>query len=118
MSLCLCVSICAVPKEFEDATLLAVGTNKRCVGIKMFHQPYAADRDGGFEEYIERCIRNAVVIKESIEMGVKTIENDAKIVQIPDADQYVDVEKSLEQRAKSVLLLILQSFFGFYCCKC
>lgn len=87
--------------------MLAVDYHKRCVGIKMFHQSYVADRDGDFGQYVDRCIRDAVVLKEFIEMGAKYILNDPKIVLLPNADQYVDVEKMLEERAKSMFFLTL-----------
>lgn len=100
----------AVPKEFQDATLLAVASSERCVGIKIFHQPFEADRDGNLGDYTDRCIRDAVVLKDSIEMGAKYIENDPKIVPMPNADQYIDVEKILEQRAKRKLLWFCNDF--------
>lgn len=93
--------VLAIPNEFQDAILLAITTTKRCVGIKIFHQPFVSDHNGNFDEYVDRCIRDAVDLKESIEMGVHNIENDAKIILNPAADRYIDIEKLLEQRSKS-----------------
>lgn len=101
----------AVPKEFQDAVLLAVTTTKRCVGIKIFHQPFESNRDGNFDEYIDRCIRDAVDLKESIENGVHNIENDSKIVPTPNIGQHVDLEKLLELRSKSKIPFHLYCFY-------
>lgn len=105
----MCVSEISVPREFKDAILLAITSTKRCIGIKIFNDPYVSDQngnlDGDFEEYIDRCIHDAVDLKESIEMGSHNIENDPKIVKNPNADQYVDMEKLLELRSKSKILI-------------
>lgn len=98
--MCLIYVFLAVPKEFQDATLLAVTNTKRCVGIRIFHHPFAPDRGETFEGYMARCIRDAVDLKESIEIGVHNIENDAKIVPVPNADQYIDIGKLLDLRSK------------------
>lgn len=63
------------------------------------------------EEYIDRCVRDAINLKESIELGMYNIENDPKIVKNPNSEQYIDIEKLLELRSKSEC-----SFFAVILC--
>lgn len=93
-----------VPREFQDAILLAVTTTKRCVGIKIFNQANVSDRngnlDGDFEDYIDRCIRDAINLKESIDSGLHDIENDPNIVKNLGSNQYIEMEELLELQSK------------------
>lgn len=86
--------------------LLAVTTTRQCVGIKIFNRPYLWDKNENVhddvEEYIERCIREAIDLKQSIEIGLhKNIEKDSKIVSNLNSDQYIEVEKLIELQSKS-----------------
>lgn len=86
--------------------LLAVTTTRQCVGIKIFNRPYLWDKNENVhddvEEYIERCIREAIDLKQSIEIGLhKNIENDSRIVSNLNSDQYIEVEKLIELQSKS-----------------
>lgn len=87
------------------------------MGIKIFNQPNVSDQngnlDGSLADYIDRCVRDAVDLKESIEAGLHNIENDEKIVKNPKTDQYVEIDKLLELRAKSKLLLFACLFPHF-----
>lgn len=100
---------CAVPREFRNAFLLAVTPAKRCVGIKIFNQPDVSDSngnlDGNFDNYIGRCIRNAAELKELVEAGVHSIENDERIVKHIKDDHCVDAENLWELRSISKIRL-------------
>lgn len=84
---------------------MAVTATKQCVGIKIFKHPHVSDQngnsDGNFDDYIDLCVRDAVELKQSIEAGEHSIENDERIVKNPTTNHLVDVEKLLELRAKS-----------------
>lgn len=94
-----------VPRQFQDAILFAVTKTKRCVGIKIFNHPNVSDRNGNlddnFDDYIDRCVRDAIDLKKSIEEGTQTIENDPRIVKNPDSGQLIDMEKLVEIQSKS-----------------
>lgn len=95
----------SVPSEFQDAILLAITPTKHFIGIKIFKDIFVSDQNGNmdddFDEFIGRCVRDAVDLKQSIEAGMHYLENDPRIVKNPNSNRYVDMEKLLELRKES-----------------
>lgn len=107
-----CACEFSVPREYRNAILLAVTTTKQCVGINIFNHSYVSDQNGNldddFEDYIDRCVRDAADLKISIEAGRHDFENDPRIVKNPKSvPSYVTVDQLLEIRSKSTIHYIL-----------
>lgn len=93
----------SVPKEYEDAILLAVTPKKQCVGIKVFYESNLPDMNDNvvedFHAYIDQCFQSAINLKTSIETGIFDM-NDPKIVQYPRTNM-VDIQHIIDENTKS-----------------
>lgn len=91
--------------------LLAITPAKHCVGVKLFADARVTDYNGNSDDdygsFIDRCLHDAIDLKEAIESGKHDVDHDPRIVKSPKND-YINVEKMLELRAKSKIC--------FFCC--
>lgn len=101
-----------VPIEYQNAVLYAITPKKQCVGIKIFAESVNVDENSNsgteIEQYIDRCVEQALEMKSSVEDGSCDIETNAKIILNPRSKCVdMDVLVSLQSRCKANILFDL-----------
>lgn len=89
--------------DFQRTIIFGVTPNRRCVGIKIFPEPLQMDENENMsvelEDYIDRCVEQAIKLKQEVDCGLCAVEENKKIDLYPSA-ACVDPEYIIRSRVK------------------
>lgn len=81
--------------DFKDIVMLAVTPSENCAPIKIFHEQFDGEEFMA-TEFVNTCIDNAILNKESIEVGALNVNRHQSIA------KNVSIEKRAFQNAISL----------------
>lgn len=85
-------------KQKEDTIIFAVAPQNKCVGIRVFLEPFQSENMfGAYENYVKRSVASAFELKSFVEKGI--IDNNNRIIQNPPT-KYVSREFLIQSHLK------------------